>query len=151
MTRLAALHASLTSRLALQPTLLALNGRLELVMSQIELRQEKAIAASSAAPSRPSKSALGKIYVEGESESEEEDGGDSDEGSVEDVVLGSGGEESGEEIGEESDEDGDEDDFGPRNGRKGEALLELEASEGSEEESDGDSEEEDGDSEAEDE
>jgi U3 small nucleolar RNA-associated protein 5 len=38
VSRLAQLHAALTSRLASQERLLALNGRLELVLSQIELR-----------------------------------------------------------------------------------------------------------------
>lgn len=93
VTRLATLHSSLTSRLALQPTLLALNGRLELVMSQIELRQEKVSSSTagrvSSAPER--RKVEGKVYVEGESDSEGSEGeSEGEEGSVEDVVLGSG-------------------------------------------------------------
>lgn len=100
VNRLAALHASLTQRLALQPTLLALNGRLDLVMSQIDLRQDRARAASQrqqlAAASAAKKPSSGRRYVEGESTDEDEPHGDDDdddlsEGDVEDVVLGAGG------------------------------------------------------------
>jgi U3 small nucleolar RNA-associated protein 5 len=99
VNRLAALHASLTQRLALQPTLLALNGRLDLVMSQIDLRQDRARAASRrqqlAAASAAKKPSSGRRYVEGESTDEDEPHGDDDddlsEGDVEDVVLGAGG------------------------------------------------------------
>lgn len=113
VTRLAKLHSSLTSRLALQPTLLALNGRLDLVMSQIELRQEK-IAASSIprVQSSGGTGLKGKKYVEGESsesedDDDEEEEDDDSEGSVEDVILGSDHSElsSGED-------DDDEDDLG---------------------------------------
>lgn len=131
VTRLATLHASLTSRLALQPTLLALNGRLELVMSQIELRQEKAASAAPSVRVAATKRE-GKTYVEGESESE-------DEGSVEDIVLGSGAEEGSEDDGSDGDDSGsemDDDDAA--------ALLELEASEGESGESEGDSQDDDG-------
>lgn len=152
VNRLATLHASLTSRLALQPTLLALNGRLELVMSQIDLRQERAAQRAELAAALPKSSRAGRKYVEGESdESGSEDEGemdddeefDDDEGSVEDVVLGSGDEEemgSDEEIddggmGFEDDEDDSEAEGRPQqaNGRGvkigAASLLDLEASE----------------------
>ncbi|GAA5953785.1 hypothetical protein JCM21900_006455 [Sporobolomyces salmonicolor] len=110
VNRLAALHASLTQRLALQPTLLALNGRLELVLSQIDMRQDRQRSAPSAliGGGRKKRSG-GRKYVEGESTDEEED--EDEDGEIEDVVLGAAG-------GEESDEDGegefeDEDDEEP--------------------------------------
>ncbi|KAK4702967.1 U3 small nucleolar RNA-associated protein 5, partial [Phenoliferia sp. Uapishka_3] len=136
VTRLATLHASLTSRLALQPTLLALNGRLELVMSQIELRQEKAVAAAAVrvAPGRPTKKE-GKVYVEGESSSEDENADDS-EGSIEDIGLGGSDDEGASGSEDEDDEEDGSDDEASRGGKVGD-LLELEASEGSEEESEG--------------
>ncbi|ORY80778.1 hypothetical protein BCR35DRAFT_304358 [Leucosporidium creatinivorum] len=159
VNRLATLHASLTSRLALQPTLIALNGRLELVMSQIDLRQERAAQRAELAAAMP-KATGGRKYVEGESdesgsddEGEMDDEDDEEEGSVEDVVLGSGDEEemdSEDEVDDdgmgfdddEDDEDDDEEEGGrPRaNGRgikMGVAdLLDLEASD---DESDGES------------
>ncbi|KAI5474800.1 U3 small nucleolar RNA-associated protein 5 [Pseudohyphozyma bogoriensis] len=160
VTRLATLHASLTSRLALQPSLLALDGRLELVMSQIELQQERVAARATITPGAGSKS-QGTKYVEGESDESGSEDGDvgmegeedsEDEGSVEDVVLGSEGEvESGEEDEDEfddeefSDEEEEEAQLGGKK-RKGKVdvseLLELEASEASEDESDEGSDEE---------
>ncbi|GAA5912077.1 hypothetical protein JCM6882_002026 [Rhodosporidiobolus microsporus] len=115
VNRLAALHASLTQRLALQQPLLALNGRLELVMSQIDLRQDRARASAASGAGGRKKVAQGRRYVEGEStdedddseegdEDEEIDEGDLSEGDVEDVVLGGGDEFDG----IDSDEDDDD-------------------------------------------
>lgn len=50
MTRLAALHTVLSSRLASHDRLLALSGRLELVLAQIELRTAYAAEAAARAP-----------------------------------------------------------------------------------------------------
>ncbi|KLO05708.1 NUC189-domain-containing protein [Schizopora paradoxa] len=122
VARLAALHTTLTTRLTLQERLLTLNGRLDLVLSQVELRSSTAPAQIAAR--KPKSKKRGKLasmeptkYVEGESTDEEagmdveieED--DDDDGSVEDVQLGedSSGEED-EEEGSEDDEEDDEDD-----------------------------------------
>lgn len=129
VARLSGLHATLTTRLALQDSLLSLLGRLEMVLLQIELRSSAAPAPISQ-PSQSSKN-RGKAndvvarmparYVEGESEDEEESGQmdvgveeDSNAGSIEDVELGqaSGSEEESEddENHEEEEEDFDDED-----------------------------------------
>jgi U3 small nucleolar RNA-associated protein 5 len=115
VSRLASLHATLTTRLALQERLLLLNGRLDLALSQVELR-------SANAPTKPSskkvKSGGDKEknvtrYVEGESSEEEmevdvQEG--SDAGDIEEIGLGgksnqqSDSEESPEDSGEEDSE-----------------------------------------------
>ncbi|TRM62401.1 WD40-repeat-containing domain protein [Schizophyllum amplum] len=125
VARLAGLHATLTQRLALHDSLLALSGRLDLVLSQIEMRS--APAPAPLAPRGKAKTAGKKAevarYVEGESEDEdarmdvEVEVGD-DEGDVEEVALGGDSdeedddedEESDGESGEDEDEDEDEDD-----------------------------------------
>ncbi|KII94398.1 hypothetical protein PLICRDRAFT_99663 [Plicaturopsis crispa FD-325 SS-3] len=126
VARLAGLHATLTSRLTLQDSLLSLNGRLDMVLSQIEMRSSAAPAPLSLPKTKKPSDAPGKRqakrYVEGESEDEEqmdvevEMGSDADEGSIEDVELGgdSQDEEDDDEdaSGSESDED-DSDDEGP--------------------------------------
>ncbi|GAA5974146.1 hypothetical protein JCM11641_003463 [Rhodosporidiobolus odoratus] len=157
VNRLSALHASLTQRLALQQPLLALKGRLELVMSQIDLRQDRVRAQQSrqiTAGAGKRKPAQGRRYVEGESTDEEAVSGEDDEeldsddeeeevsdeeegGDIEDVVLGAGGG-SGSEGEFDSDEEGgdsafDEEEDGagsgkPRNKVNGvSSLLDLEA------------------------
>ncbi|KAI0047652.1 NUC189-domain-containing protein [Auriscalpium vulgare] len=126
VARLASLHATLTARLALQESLLALSGRLDMVLQQIELRGTAA-PAPLAQPARAQKKGKGRKksareptrYVEGESEDEGQDDDamevevehGSDAESVEDVELGgqSGSEESDEEYEEEEDEEEDED------------------------------------------
>ncbi|KAK0455924.1 hypothetical protein EV421DRAFT_1698834 [Armillaria borealis] len=139
VARLSGLHATLTARIALQDSLLSLSGRLDMVLSQIEMRSSAAPA-----PLVPKKKAVKdknvKRYVEGESEDEEEemdvevevDSGD-DAGSIEDVELGGSSDESGEEEETEDSEDDedDEDDAPIANG-----FIDDEAEEYSEEESD---------------
>ncbi|KAI6164724.1 hypothetical protein EDD17DRAFT_308630 [Pisolithus thermaeus] len=101
VARLAGLHATLTSRLALQDSLLSLNGKLDMVLSQIEMR-----SSSAPAPLKSKKdgdSLLDRArqptrYVEGESEDEDADAeemaaeplieSDGEEGSIEDIELG---------------------------------------------------------------
>lgn len=117
--RLSGLHATLTSRLALQQSLLSLSGRLEMVLSQIELRSSTAPAPLTLNRSKPSQSVQSKNkgplrYVEGESgdEADEMDVEEDDEGSVEDIELGgdSADEDDDEEWDdEEADDDSDED------------------------------------------
>ncbi|GAA5857579.1 hypothetical protein JCM8547_004281 [Rhodosporidiobolus lusitaniae] len=150
VNRLSTLHASLTQRLALQQPLLALHGRLELVMSQIDLRQDRS-AAASAAKQRQAPKKEGRRYVEGEStdedddEEEEEDGEgeevdeDDSEGDVEDIILGGGGEDFGSENDEDDDVDSafedEEDGAGSKATRHKangiESLLDLEAEDAS--------------------
>ncbi|KAJ7022034.1 WD40-repeat-containing domain protein [Mycena alexandri] len=136
VARLSGLHATLSSRLALQENLLSLSGRLDMVLSQIEMRSSAAPA--TLAPRKQASAGQGKRvtrYVEGESADEDEqmdvevevDSGD-DDGSVEDVELGG---DSSEEEGSEDDEDEEEDDEDDEmNG-----FIDDEAEEYSEEES----------------
>ncbi|KAJ6501565.1 WD40-repeat-containing domain protein [Mycena vitilis] len=137
VARLSGLHATLSSRLALQENLLSLSGRLDMVLSQIEMR-------SSAAPATlaPRKGAQATSqgkgvtrYVEGESADEDEqmdvevevDSGD-DDASVEDVELGGDSSE-----GEGSEDDVDEDEEDEDDEMNG--FIDDEAEEYSEEES----------------
>ncbi|KAK0233758.1 WD40-repeat-containing domain protein [Armillaria fumosa] len=145
VARLSGLHATLTARIALQESLLSLSGRLDMVLSQIEMRSSAAPA-----PLVPKKKAVKdknvKRYVEGESEDEEEemdvevevDSGD-DAGSIEDVELGGSSDESGEEEeaeDSEDDEDEDEDEDGDDDAPIANGFIDDEAEEYSEEESD---------------
>lgn len=121
VARLSGLHATLTSRLALQQSLLSLNGRLDMVISQIEMRSSTAPAPLSLPKSTKSKGKQKKQvekvaarYVEGESEGEVDAPGtetvvekDDDAGSIEDVELGGDDEDE-----EESEEDKDEGSMG---------------------------------------
>ncbi|THU88466.1 NUC189-domain-containing protein [Dendrothele bispora CBS 962.96] len=117
VARLAGLHATLTSRLSLQENLLNLGGRLDMVLSQIEMRSSVAPATlgPKAGKQTPKKKTETTHYVEGESEEEEEqmdvdvevESGD-DEGSIENVDLGGSSDESSDE--EEGEEEGDEED-----------------------------------------
>ncbi|PWN53821.1 NUC189-domain-containing protein [Violaceomyces palustris] len=123
VTRMASLHSTLSARLSSHERLLALNGRLELVLSQIEMRAsyaaeqerriqvqgvklKKADKASTAANNLASTS---KKWVEA---SDDEDDGDDDddnmkpdggnEGDIQDIALGVG--ESDSEVAEDDDE-----------------------------------------------
>ncbi|KAK7064670.1 U3 small nucleolar RNA-associated protein 5 [Favolaschia claudopus] len=114
VARLSGLHATLSSRLALQETLLTLSGRLDMVLSQIEMRSS--VAPATLAPRKPAQVQGNRVtrYVEGESADEDEqmdvevevDSGD-DGASVEDVELGDDSSEDGSED-EEDDEDDEE-------------------------------------------
>jgi U3 small nucleolar RNA-associated protein 5 len=149
VTRLSSLYATLTARLALRDPLLALSGRLELMLSQIELR-------ASAGPTilAPESKATGQKgirsslvnYVEGESDdSDDNDEGGAEEmevedndskGSIEDVELGadsadSGSDESGQSESEEEELDSEEGEELRFNG-----FIDDEAEEWSEEDED---------------
>ncbi|KAG6857627.1 hypothetical protein H0H87_010195 [Tephrocybe sp. NHM501043] len=117
VARLSGLHATLTSRMKLQESLLSLNGRLDMVISQIELRSSAAPAPLAPRKGKePSKAQATKVkrYVEGESDDESNDeqmeveveSGD-EEGSVEDVELGGSSDEEDEMSEDEEDEDDD--------------------------------------------
>lgn len=116
VARLSGLHATLNARLSLHESLLSLNGRLDMVLSQVELRASTAPA--SLAPSKADKrkpDALVKRYVEGETDSSDDqdddkmdveiEEGSDEEGSIEDVELGGDSEDEDDED-ESSDSDG---------------------------------------------
>lgn len=112
-TRLAGLHATITARLALRDPLLALSGRVDFILSQMELRSGGVSTPQPEKRKEGRKSKAPLQYVEGESESEsveqvDIEGGE-DEGSVEDVELGGDSDESAESD-EGSDEEDDEED-----------------------------------------
>lgn len=120
VARLAGLHATLTARLALQESLLSLNGRLDMVLSQIEIRSATALAPSAQSQPSATKSKVRK-YREGESDEELMDPepeieNTDEEGSVEDVELGRQSQEedqaeatSEEDENSEDESDGDKD------------------------------------------
>ncbi|KDQ54893.1 hypothetical protein JAAARDRAFT_134890 [Jaapia argillacea MUCL 33604] len=124
VARLSGLHATLSARLTLQESLLSLNGRLDMVLSQIEMRSTIAPAPLATQKGRDQRgNTNGKAvtrYVEGESEDEAgndqmdvEVESDDDSGSIEDVELGGESDEDDESDEGEDDED-DEDGEGPR-------------------------------------
>ncbi|KAF8528044.1 WD40-repeat-containing domain protein [Hysterangium stoloniferum] len=110
VTRLSSLHATISARLALRDPLLALNGRLDLVLSQVELRASGPAPIVSVSKGKEKKEPY--RYVEGEEDEDEmevEEGDDA--GSVEDVELGGTSEsEEGEESDDEEGEDNDSED-----------------------------------------
>ncbi|KAI1797498.1 NUC189-domain-containing protein [Ganoderma leucocontextum] len=124
VARLSGLHATLTQRLTLQESLLSLSGRLDMVMSQIEMRSSGPPAPlpmpKNKSRNKPNKPRESRRYVEGESEDEDEEQmrveveSADEEGSIEDVELGGSDEESieGSDEDEDEDEDDDEDDEG---------------------------------------
>jgi U3 small nucleolar RNA-associated protein 5 len=118
VARLSGLHATLTTRLALQDSLLSLNGRLDLVLSQIEMRSSMAPTPLVLQKGKIGKNQTKSVkrYVEGESEDEEKMGEDvemesEDEGSVEDVELGGDSDEGEAEdsFGEDEEDDSGDD------------------------------------------
>jgi len=153
VARLSGLHATLTTRLNLQDSLLALNGRLDMVMSQIEMRSSGAPAPLPLPKGKKPQKRQAKRYVEGESEAEEEDpveveveSGD-EGGSVQDVELGGDdeedddddeedGESDEDEDEEDSEEDDEDEDDGEGDGPKLNGFIDDEAEEYSEEDED---------------
>ena len=118
ITRLSGLHAVLTSRLALQESLLNLSGRLDMALSQMETRSPNAPTAPTTAPVVKQQAAphVVKRYIEGESEDEDDDVEvemDDDGGSLEDVELG-GFDDMDED--EDEEEDNSDDDMPAPNG-----------------------------------
>ncbi|KAJ1308984.1 hypothetical protein OPQ81_004666 [Rhizoctonia solani] len=127
VSRLASLHATLGARLALQDRLLALNGRLDLVLSQIDVQSAPRAAVDEDVIVKKKKvRRKAARYVEGESESEDgmsvdgeedeededEEDEDEDEGSVEEIGLDSADEE---EEDDEEDEEDETDEEGQKN------------------------------------
>ncbi|ESK88957.1 hypothetical protein Moror_13179 [Moniliophthora roreri MCA 2997] len=116
VARLSGLHATLTSRLTLQESLLSLSGRLDMVLSQIEMRASAPSAYAQRKQANAQRTAKAR-YVEGESEDEDaqmevevEVGSDDEEGSIEDVELGGISEDESEEDDDEAEEDEEDDD-----------------------------------------
>ncbi len=143
VARLSGLHATLTSRLALQENLLSLSGRLDMVLSQIEMRSSTVPAPLVAKKDRPAKDKSVKKYVEGESDEDEnvkmdvEVEVDSDDnGSVEDVELGGDDSDEESEEAEDSDEDEDGDESDNSDVPMQNGFIDDEAEEYSEEDSD---------------
>ncbi|KAI0651447.1 NUC189-domain-containing protein [Trametes meyenii] len=145
VARLSGLHAVLAQRLTLQDSLLSLSGRLDMVISQIELRSSGPPAPlpmpkNKRTRNKQAKAREARQYVEGESEDDEEqmevevESAD-EEGSVEDVELGGESESEGEgdsieETDDEEDEDEDDDGDDPTLG----GFIDDEAEEYSEDE-----------------
>jgi U3 small nucleolar RNA-associated protein 5 len=140
VARLSGLHATLSTRLTLQDSLLSLSGRLDMVLSQIEMRSSVAPAPLALQKGNLPTGAQGKRvatkYVEGESEDEQDEQmdvevemeSDDDAESIEDVELGG---DSQDDSDEEEDEE-ESDDEGPTlNG-----FIDDEADEGDEDEDD---------------
>ncbi|CCO28120.1 U3 small nucleolar RNA-associated protein 5 Short=U3 snoRNA-associated protein 5 [Rhizoctonia solani AG-1 IB] len=123
VSRLASLHATLGARLALQDRLLALNGRLDLVLAQIDVQSApRAILDEDLIAKKKKVRRKAAHYVEGESESDDgmsvdgeddsdEDEDEDDEGSVEEVGFGS---EDEDEDDDEEDEEYDSEEDGPK-------------------------------------
>ncbi|KAH9891109.1 NUC189-domain-containing protein [Cubamyces lactineus] len=121
VARLSGLHATLTQRLTLQESLLSLSGRLDMVISQIEMRSSGPPAPlpmpkNKRNRNKQTKTREARRYVEGESEDEDEEQMEvevesaDEEGSIEDVELGGEEDESeGESLGETDDEDEEDD------------------------------------------
>jgi U3 small nucleolar RNA-associated protein 5 len=122
VARLSSLHSTLAARLALQDRLLALNGRLDLVLSQIEMQSAPRTAIEEDVTVKRKKvRRKAARYVEGESDSAENmsvDGDESedDEGSVEDVGFGGMGDDDDDDDEEEEDDD---DESGSEDGEDG--------------------------------
>ncbi|KAJ3575909.1 hypothetical protein NP233_g777 [Leucocoprinus birnbaumii] len=149
VARLSGLHATLTARLALQESLLSLSGKLDMVLSQIEMRSSVApapLAPKSSKILSTAQETIVKHYVEGESDSSDDENaqmdveieiGD-DDGSVENVELGGDSDEEDED--EDEDEEGDEDDEGDEEGSDINEFIDDEAEEYSDEDEDEESE-----------
>jgi len=145
VARLSGLHATLTTRLTLQDSLLSLSGRLDMVLSQIEMRSSAAPAPLALQKGKVLRNAQGKPepgkYIEGESEDEEnvqmevevEMESDDDVGSIEDVELGG---ESQEDDEDEDEEDGDEEDDSDDEGPALNGFIDDEAEEADSDEDD---------------
>ncbi|KAH9486680.1 U3 small nucleolar RNA-associated protein 5 [Psilocybe cubensis] len=115
VARLSGLHATLTARSSLHDSLLSLSGRLDMVLSQVELRASTTPA--SLAPLKANKKrpeATVRRYIEGDTESSDEpddkmdvevEMGSEDEGSLEDIELGGDSDEDEEEYEDLSDGD----------------------------------------------
>ncbi|TFK76707.1 NUC189-domain-containing protein [Pluteus cervinus] len=122
VARLSSLHATLTARLALHESLLSLSGKLDMVLSQIEMRSS--VAPAPLVPKKGGDKANKsrkqvQRYVEGESDEGSEDeedkmeveveAGSGDDGSIEDVELGGSGDESDEDDDDDEEDDDEED------------------------------------------
>ncbi|KAF5355679.1 hypothetical protein D9756_004005 [Leucocoprinus leucothites] len=144
VARLSGLHATLTARLALQESLLSLSGKLDMVLSQIEMRSSVApapLAPKNGRALSSSQKTTVKHYVEGESDASDDENtqmdveveiGD-DEGSVENVELGW---DSDDDEADDGDGDGDEDEENDSEGSDINEFIDDEAEEYSDEDDD---------------
>ncbi|WVQ78071.1 hypothetical protein IAT38_000152 [Cryptococcus sp. DSM 104549] len=135
---LATLSQLLQNRLELYQPLQSLSGRLDLALAQITMRRIAAEQALESARNGGQKGGEGEVYIEGESEDEDDvaiEVGDED-GEIEDVDMRgfSDSEEESDEDDDEDDEDDESDDEDPLESGSEDGLLDLEAESGSEEE-----------------
>lgn len=109
-SRLASLHSSLSARLNGHDRMLALQGRLELVLGQIELRADYDVvkAKVQGASARPG-AGVARIEKEGKVWKEDEDDSDEEEEDVEEVGEGMDVDEDGSAAEDDDDEDDDSD------------------------------------------
>ncbi|KAF9473183.1 NUC189-domain-containing protein [Pholiota conissans] len=137
VARLSGLHSALTNRLSLHDCLLSLSGRLDMVLSQVELRASTAPARVAVFGRKAGKTKQESVvtrYVEGDTDSADDDAkidvqvevDTDDEGSIEDIELGG-----------ESDES-DEVDFSEGGNEGGSKFIDDEAEEEYSEEEDED-------------
>ncbi|KIM44951.1 hypothetical protein M413DRAFT_442926 [Hebeloma cylindrosporum] len=106
VARLSGLHATLIGRLSLHENLLTLSGKLDMLLSQIELRASATptslTSSSERTEQRKKDSDTVKRYIEGDTDSEEDVEVDNDdEGSIEDIELGGDSENDDDEMEEE--------------------------------------------------
>lgn len=128
---LASLSQLLQNRLELNQPLQTLSGRLDLALAQITMRRIAAEQALENAKNGGQKGGEGEIYVEGESEDEDEiiEVGE-DGGEIEDIDMGGLSESDESEEEEEEDEDEDEEsDDDPLDSGSDNDLLDLQAEE----------------------
>ncbi|KAK2461714.1 hypothetical protein APHAL10511_006177 [Amanita phalloides] len=114
VAKLSGLHAILTTRLSLQQSLLSLTGRLELVLSQMQMRSAAASVPLLSKNERSSRVQLREVtkYVEGDSEESENEeqlmdieDDVNDDASIEDVELAASVDSEEEEASDSEDED----------------------------------------------
>ncbi|WRT66926.1 uncharacterized protein IL334_003891 [Kwoniella shivajii] len=141
---LATLSKLLQTRLETYQPLSTLSGRLDLALAQIQMRRLAAEAASLSALNGGQKGGEGEVYIEGESDDEDEVPIEiGEDGEIEDVNMLAGSDEASSEDEDDSDDDEEESDEDVlASDDDDEGLLDLEA-----EESDDDDDEEDSDEE----
>ncbi|OCF55196.1 U3 small nucleolar RNA-associated protein 5 [Kwoniella mangroviensis CBS 10435] len=143
---LATLSKLLQTRLETYQPLSTLSGRLDLALAQIQMRRLAAEAASQSALNGGQKGGEGQVYIEGESDDEDDVPIEmGEDGEIEDINMLAGSED---ESSDEEDEDEDEDDDDEESEEDvlesddDEGLLDLEAEESEDEDDEGESDDE---------
>ncbi|WVW83355.1 hypothetical protein I302_105374 [Kwoniella bestiolae CBS 10118] len=141
---LATLSKLLQTRLETYQPLSTLSGRLDLALAQIQMRRLAAEAASQSALNGGQKGE-GQVYIEGESDDEDDVPIEmGEEGEIEDVnmLAGSDEESSDEDEDDDDEEDDDESDEDVLDSDDDEGLLDLGAEESEDDDDEGDSDDE---------